>query len=337
MFAFGLIAPYHVAALIGVMFMVVIGTFAWNSFRLLRLVPRADAFVILLVTVVTVYEDLAVAVVVGVIVSALAYVWSNARRIHANTEITKDGAKVYKINGPLFFGSASGFAAQSSFRTVTETVVVQEASTELVSVPAVYGTATETVVVQPESVEYTSIPATYETVQEAVVVQEASTQLVSIPPVYETVSETVVVQEASTELVTVPATYTTVSETVVVQPQSVDYVTVPATYETVTETVVDTTTTELPKIEGKNSYSMYDKRCFPENAADKIEQIRGLARIGAAASDSNMVIDLEDHGYLSLFEVINRLCDEIWREVDDLQLKAKVGTYAHLREPSGNP
>ena len=65
------------AALVGVMFMVVIGTFAWNSLRILRRVPMTDAFVIILVTVVTVYSDLAVAVVVGVIVSALAYAWYN--------------------------------------------------------------------------------------------------------------------------------------------------------------------------------------------------------------------------------------------------------------------
>ena len=94
------------AALVGVMFMVVIGTFAWNSLTILRQVPLMDAFVIVLVTVVTVMEDLAVAVVVGVIVSALAYAWNNARRIHANTSISEDGAKVYKVQGPLFFGSS---------------------------------------------------------------------------------------------------------------------------------------------------------------------------------------------------------------------------------------
>jgi SulP family sulfate permease len=97
------------AALVGVMFMVVIGTFAWNSLTILRKVPLSDAFVILLVTVVTVMEDLAVAVVVGVIVSALAYAWNNARRIHAKTYMTPEGARVYQIQGPLFFGSSDGF------------------------------------------------------------------------------------------------------------------------------------------------------------------------------------------------------------------------------------
>jgi len=97
------------AALVGVMFMVVIGTFAWNSLRILRRVPATDAFVILLVTVVTVLTDLATAVVVGVIVSALAYAWQNARRIHASTHVTAQGAKVYQVHGPLFFGSVEGF------------------------------------------------------------------------------------------------------------------------------------------------------------------------------------------------------------------------------------
>ena len=97
------------AALVGVMFMVVIGTFAWNSLKIMRKVPLTDAFVIVLVTVVTVMEDLAVAVVVGVIVSALAYAWTNARRIHAKSYETPEGARVYQVQGPLFFGSASGF------------------------------------------------------------------------------------------------------------------------------------------------------------------------------------------------------------------------------------
>jgi SulP family sulfate permease len=112
LFASPIIELIPLAALVGVMFMVVIGTFAWNSLTILRKVPMTDAFVIVLVTAVTVYEDLAVAVVVGVIVSALAYAWNNARRIHANTRPSKTdkGAKVYEIQGPLFFGSAEGFS-----------------------------------------------------------------------------------------------------------------------------------------------------------------------------------------------------------------------------------
>ena len=99
------------AALVGVMFMVVISTFAWNSIKIMRKVPLTDAFVIVLVTVVTVMTDLAIAVVVGVIVSALVYAWGNAKRINATTRLsdTDKGAKVYEIQGPLFFGSSDGF------------------------------------------------------------------------------------------------------------------------------------------------------------------------------------------------------------------------------------
>lgn len=108
--ASGLIEQIPLAALVGVMFMVVIGTFAWQSITVLRKIPLTDAFVMLLVTAVTVISDLAVAVVVGVIVSALAYAWNNAKRIHAKTHLTPEGAKVYGIEGPLFFGSIDGFA-----------------------------------------------------------------------------------------------------------------------------------------------------------------------------------------------------------------------------------
>ena len=111
LFASGLIEQIPLAALVGVMFMVVIGTFAWNSLRILRKVPRTDAFVTILVTIVTVATDLATAVVVGVIVSALAYAWQNATRIHAHKResVTQEGAQVYEVQGPLFFGSVEGF------------------------------------------------------------------------------------------------------------------------------------------------------------------------------------------------------------------------------------
>ena len=110
LFASSMIEQIPLAALVGVMFMVVIGTFAWNSLTILRKVPLTDAAVIVLVTAVTVKYDLAIAVVVGVIVSALAYAWNNATRIHAHTHIGADGARIYQIEGPLFFGSAEGFA-----------------------------------------------------------------------------------------------------------------------------------------------------------------------------------------------------------------------------------
>ena len=120
------------AALVGVMFMVVIGTFAWNSLRILRRVPLPDAFVTILVTVVTVISDLAVAVVVGVIVSALAYAWNNARRISANTAIHDDGHKSYHIKGPLFFGSSEGFAELFTPDQDPQTVIIDFAESRVV-------------------------------------------------------------------------------------------------------------------------------------------------------------------------------------------------------------
>jgi sulfate permease, SulP family len=134
LFASPLIEQIPLAALVGVMFMVVIGTFAWNSIRILTKVPLTDAFVILLVTCVTVYSDLAVAVVVGVIVSALAYAWNNARRIHAieRMSVTEEGAKVYEIQGPLFFGSSDGFIELFHIEDDPEDVIVDFAASRVV-------------------------------------------------------------------------------------------------------------------------------------------------------------------------------------------------------------
>ena len=126
-----LIEQIPLAALVGVMFMVVIGTFAWNSLTILRRVPKTDAFVILLVTVVTVATNLAIAVVVGVVVSALAYAWSNAKRISATTYETKDGAKVYRLHGPLFFGSVEGFNELFTPESDPDKVVVEFAESRV--------------------------------------------------------------------------------------------------------------------------------------------------------------------------------------------------------------
>ena len=111
LFTSSLIELIPIAALVGVMFMVVLGTFAWNSIKLLFVVPKSDALVIILVTVVTVYADLAIAVVVGVIVSALVFAWKSASRIKAieRQSKTEKGAKVYEIEGPLFFSSTNSF------------------------------------------------------------------------------------------------------------------------------------------------------------------------------------------------------------------------------------
>jgi len=127
-----LIEQIPLAALVGVMFMVVIGTFAWNSFNIMRRVPLSDSAVIVLVTVVTVMYDLATAVVVGVIVSALTYAWNNATRIHAKRYDTPEGARVYQIQGPLFFGSSEGFAELFEPKDDPDVVIVDFADSRVV-------------------------------------------------------------------------------------------------------------------------------------------------------------------------------------------------------------
>ena len=124
LFAAPLIEQIPVAALVGVMFMVVIGTFAWRSIKIMHKIPLNDAIVIITVTLVTVFSDLAVAVVVGVIMSALSYAWNAASRIHAGVGISKEGWKVYRIEGPLFFGSTTGFADLFDPQNDPEDVVV---------------------------------------------------------------------------------------------------------------------------------------------------------------------------------------------------------------------
>ena len=123
-----------IAALIGVMFMVVIGTFAWNSIRILFKVPLSDALVVVVVTFVTVIEDLAIAVVVGVIMSALVYAWNAAKRIDAvrRASIREEGALVYEIQGPLFFSSTAGFRELFDFANDPETVIIDFAASRVV-------------------------------------------------------------------------------------------------------------------------------------------------------------------------------------------------------------
>lgn len=124
LFAAPLIEMIPLAALVGVMFVVVIGTFEWASFRIIRGVNKEDAFVLFLVTAVTVIADLAVAVVVGVIVSALVFAWKHATHIIARTHTDKDGWKVYELEGPLFFGSVTHFKDLFDPKNDPEDVVI---------------------------------------------------------------------------------------------------------------------------------------------------------------------------------------------------------------------
>ncbi|MGB0953375.1 MAG: SulP family inorganic anion transporter [Planctomycetota bacterium] len=120
-----LIEQVPVAALVGVMFMVVLGTFEWSSFRVMTKVPLSDAFVIFLVSAVTVMTDLAVAVFVGVIVSALVFAWKHAQVIHAVAEIDENGSKIYCLRGPLFFGSSKSFLELFDPKNDPDDVVIE--------------------------------------------------------------------------------------------------------------------------------------------------------------------------------------------------------------------
>lgn len=124
LFTSSLIEQIPVAALIGVMFIVVIGTFEWSSFRIMRKVPRSDAFVLVLVSGVTVITDLAVAVVVGVIVSALVFAWEHAKHVMVRRNEDDNGSTVYHVDGPLFFGSVANFLSQFSVQQDRNDVVV---------------------------------------------------------------------------------------------------------------------------------------------------------------------------------------------------------------------
>lgn len=124
LFASKYIEMVPVAALVGVMFMVVIGTFAWSTFKILNKIPLADVFVIGVVTIVTVLFDLAIAVLSGIIISALVFAWQNALRVRARKHIDEHGIKHYEIYGPVFFGSAKTFTEKFDFNNDPDEIVI---------------------------------------------------------------------------------------------------------------------------------------------------------------------------------------------------------------------
>jgi SulP family sulfate permease len=101
------ISAIPIAVLVGIMFMVSIGTFEFSSVKRLKHMPKSDAFVLIVVTIITIFEDLAVAVIAGIIISALVFAWKHAR-IFARTR-EENGRKIYELDGPLFFGSVTSF------------------------------------------------------------------------------------------------------------------------------------------------------------------------------------------------------------------------------------
>jgi SulP family sulfate permease len=113
------------AALTGVMIMVAIGTFEWISFRIINKMPKQDIFVGVLVAAITIYlHNLALAVLIGVIISALVFAWESAKRIRARKSIDANGVKTYEIYGPLFFGSVTAFTEKFDVANDPEQVVV---------------------------------------------------------------------------------------------------------------------------------------------------------------------------------------------------------------------
>ena len=137
LFGSGLIEQVPNAALVGVMFMVVIGTFAWNTFRILNKVPLADVLVMATVTGMTVLFDLAIAVLTGVIMSALVFAWENAKRIRARKNTDEHGIKHYEIFGPLFFASTTLFASKFDVAGDPDEVIVDFAESRIADQSAI--------------------------------------------------------------------------------------------------------------------------------------------------------------------------------------------------------
>jgi len=137
LFGSGFIEQVPIAALVGVMFMVVIGTFAWSSFKVWNKVPKADVIVILLVTLLTVVFDLAIAVLVGVVVSSLVFAWENAKRIRARKHIDGHGVKHYEIYGPLFFGCIELFNSKFDPKNDPDEVVIDFKESRIVDQSAI--------------------------------------------------------------------------------------------------------------------------------------------------------------------------------------------------------
>lgn len=138
MFGSSLIEKVPMAALTGLMIMVALGTFEWASLKTFRRMPKSDVLVMVLVTLVTVFlHNLALAVLVGVIISALVFAWDNAKRIRARKSIDDDGVKHYEIYGPLFFGSTTLFAEKFDVLNDPEEVVIDFAESRLVDMSAI--------------------------------------------------------------------------------------------------------------------------------------------------------------------------------------------------------
>ena len=120
---FKVIAIIPVAVLVGIMFMVSIGTFEFSSLKRIKHMQKSDAFVLIVVTIITVFADLAIAVIAGIIISALVFAWKHAK-IHATVEESEENTKIYKLDGPLFFASVTSFMEQFDVSNDPDEVIV---------------------------------------------------------------------------------------------------------------------------------------------------------------------------------------------------------------------
>ncbi|MGB5356655.1 MAG: SulP family inorganic anion transporter [Eudoraea sp.] len=138
MFGAGLIERVPMAALTGLRIMVALGTFEWASLRTFTNMPKSDVLVMILVTLVTVFlHNLALAVLVGVIISALVFAWDNAKRIRARKFIDEEGVKHYEIYGPLFFGSISLFNEKFDVLNDPDEVIIDFKESRVVDMSAI--------------------------------------------------------------------------------------------------------------------------------------------------------------------------------------------------------
>lgn len=132
------IGKLPMAALTGVMIMVAIGTFEWASLRIFKRMPKSDIFVMIVVTLITVFlHNLALAVLIGVIISALVFAWDNAKRIRARKHIDENGVKHYDIYGPLFFGSVTSFSEKFDVANDPAEIIIDFAESRVVDMSAI--------------------------------------------------------------------------------------------------------------------------------------------------------------------------------------------------------
>ncbi|MBU8881827.1 SulP family inorganic anion transporter [Kaistella sp. DKR-2] len=132
------IGKLPMAALTGVMIMVAIGTFEWASLRIFKRMPRSDIFVMIVVTLITVFlHNLALAVLIGVIISALVFAWDNAKRIRARKHVDENGVKHYDIYGPLFFGSVTNFSEKFDVANDPAEIIIDFAESRVVDMSAI--------------------------------------------------------------------------------------------------------------------------------------------------------------------------------------------------------